>query len=79
MNLHERRRAVVLVQHVDRLRDGGRGVLEVLRRLQVLLVLLLTDLRNERFKEKPFGLFTHSPLRLFIFGLAFEADFRESV
>merc|ERR1719263_834797 len=57
-DLHEGR-AVVLAQHVDRLRHGGRGVLEVLRRLQVLLVLLLTDLGRLRLASvhlRDFGL-----------------------
>merc|ERR1719407_82969 len=47
-DLDEGRRAVVVLQHADRLRNRGRRVLEVLRRLQVLSVLLLAHLRRLR-------------------------------
>merc|ERR1719353_919985 len=60
-HLDESRRAVVLGQDVDRLRNRGRRILEVRRRLHVLLVLLLAvgsglglasiDLRNLGLKR----------------------------
>merc|ERR1719407_84606 len=47
-DLDEGCRAVVVLRHADRLRNRGRRVLEVLRRLQVLSVLLLAHLRRLR-------------------------------
>merc|ERR1719353_2751519 len=45
-HLNESRRAVVLGQDIDRLRNRGRRILEVRRRLHVLLVLLLAHSRG---------------------------------
>merc|ERR1719248_94861 len=45
-NLHEGGLAVVLREHVDGLRHGGRGILEVRGGLDVLLVLLLAHSRG---------------------------------